>query len=252
MHPIFTVLRLGGGERPIGSYGVMVGLAIFVAGFASIRATIRAKDDVGAAFAVLACMVAGGFATAWLTYGIVETIRTGTLDALAHGGGLVAYGSVPGALIAMMLSARWLRLPAWKLLELSLPGVASAHAIGRMGCLLGGCCYGAQSSLPWAITYTDELAPAAHPSIARHPSPLYEAIGLLVIAIAFALWPVERAGRGIRLLSYLGAYAVLRIGVEATRGDAIRGVVMGVSTSQMVSVIALVVAVLGLRRMMRA
>ena len=56
-------------------------------------------------------------------------------------------------------------------------------------------------------------------------------------------------GSGARALSYLGAYALLRIGVEATRGDAIRGVVMGVSTSQFVSLLIVPVSLVMLWRL---
>ena len=36
--------------------------------------------------------------------------------------------------------------------------------------LLGGCCFGAEWHGPLAITYTNPMAPGAHPSVPRHTS----------------------------------------------------------------------------------
>jgi phosphatidylglycerol:prolipoprotein diacylglycerol transferase len=134
------------------------------------------------------------------------------------------------------------------MLDLSVPAIAAGHAIGRIGCLLGGCCFGAEWHGPFAITYTDPLAPGSHPSVPRHPTPLYESFGLMVIAFVFALVPVRHVGSGQRVLLYGVSYAVLRFLVETTRGDAIRGVFFGLSTSQLTSVALLLFAIVMLLR----
>lgn len=250
MHPFLTVIRAGELERPLGSYGAMMALGIFVVGLIAVRAAARARLDVGATFAVLACTVGGGFASAWTTFVIVEAARTGTFDAIRiavqSGGGMVALGAVPGALASALAAGRWLRLPVLRLLDLSIPGVAAAHAMGRLGCLLGGCCFGAPSSLPWAIVYTHPFAPASHPPVPRHPTPVYEALAQLVLALVFALVPARHPGTGARAASYLGAYAIVRLLVETTRGDAVRGVFFdgALSTSQLLSIVALAVSLL--------
>ena len=128
--------------------------------------------------------------------------------------------------------------------------------IGRIGCFLGGCCFGAPFDGPWAVVYSDPLAPAAFEAgVPRHPSPLYEAGGLLVLAVALALRPPRHPGSGQRLARYVAAYSVLRFAVELTRGDAIRGVGPGgVSTSMVLAALALAVVtvVAGRRRAHRA
>lgn len=235
MHPILIDL----GARSIGSYGVMVALGVAVSGFAAVRAAHRARLDVGLTLAALACVVAGGFAGAWIAFGLVEVARTGSLSWLAHGGGAVFFGAVPGGALAAAAAGRWLRLDWLRVLDLSVPGLAAGHALGRIGCLLGGCCYGRPGGGAWAVLYTHPIAPGAHPSVPRHPAPLYEAVGLLALGAAFALIPPRRAGDGSRALAYLAAYAALRVAVEAFRGDAIRGVWLGASTSQIVAVVAL-------------
>jgi phosphatidylglycerol---prolipoprotein diacylglyceryl transferase len=63
------------------------------------------------------------------------------------------YGTIiPGAIIfglfALIPVARFVRVPFWKLADLFVPGVALGQAIGRIGCLVEGCCYGLPIQLP--------------------------------------------------------------------------------------------------------
>lgn len=63
------------------------------------------------------------------------------------------YGTIiPGAIIFGLLGliplAWFLRVPFWKLGDLFVPGVALGQAIGRIGCLVEGCCYGVPIQLP--------------------------------------------------------------------------------------------------------
>ena len=93
-----------------------------------------------------------------------------------------------------------------------------AQAVGRLGCFLHGCCYGAalqQGQLPWAVHVHGAW---------RHPAPLYEA-GL---DLALAAWLWRQRGRGLMqghlFRRYLIGYATIRLVMEALRGD--RGVVV--------------------------
>lgn len=63
------------------------------------------------------------------------------------------------------------------------PAVAASVAIGRVGCFVGGCCFGAETSLPWGVDFGD--------SVHRHPTQLYEA-GFHALAFATLLWMAER------------------------------------------------------------
>lgn len=253
MHPLVGVLELGGTTRPIGSYGLCAALAIGLAGFVAVRAARRARVDPHLTLAGFAMVIGAGFASAWITFGLVEWVRTGSPSAWWRGGGLVAFGAVPGAALALWITRRWLGLDTIRVLELSLPAVALGHAVGRMGCFLGGCCYGRRLDAWWAVVYSDPLAPAASPAgVSRHPSPLYEALGLLVLGLVFALVPADRPGDGRRLAAYVAAYCALRFSVELTRGDAIRGVFAGVSTSQVIAVIGFAAAALAGRALARA
>jgi len=146
-------------------------------------------------------------------------------------------GAIIGAL-GFALMARVHRLPLAAALDALLPALPIGHALGRIGCYLGGCCYGAAWSGPWAITYLSPLAPAAHPSLPRHPWPLYEALVLIALAIVFERKPREwRPGRASAW--YVLVYAIARFALEPLRGDVIRGIdwAFMLSTSQLISIV---------------
>jgi phosphatidylglycerol:prolipoprotein diacylglycerol transferase len=243
--PIVTVIEVGGVVRPIGSYGVMLALAMLAGSFVGVRAGARAGLDVGNLIATAGFVTGFGLAGGFGLFVLVELVRGASLeDVLAHGGGLVFYGAPLGGAAGLVLATRLLELPLGRLVDVAIPAVPIAHALGRLGCFLGGCCFGAPWDGPFAVLYTHPLAPGAHPSVLRHPAPLYEALGLLVLAAVFMLRPPERVGTGRRALAYVVAYGALRFVVEAFRGDAVRGLYFGgvISTSQLLSIVFVVLA----------
>lgn len=252
MYPIVTEVELFGVHRPIGGYGLAVAIGVFLSCALIGRVAYRQRADVGATIATLGYSAGAGFLGSYLMFAAVEWARTGDPLQGFRTGGLVFYGAVPGVAIASYLSARSFALPYLRILDLSAPAIAAGHAIGRVGCLLGGCCFGAEYHGPFAITYTNPLAPAAHPSVPRYPTPLYESFGLIVLSFVFALVPVKHVGSGQRVLMYAASYAVLRFLVETTRGDAIRGLFFGLSTSQLSSIALLVFALAMIVRQRRA
>lgn len=68
-------------------------------------------------------------------------------------GGLVVYGTLMGVAPALILFARRHRLPLFSLADMLAPSVVLALALGRLGCLLNGCCFGGLSQLPWAVSF---------------------------------------------------------------------------------------------------
>jgi phosphatidylglycerol---prolipoprotein diacylglyceryl transferase len=83
----------------------------------------------------------------------------GSLAALIAGvlnvteGGLVVYGSFFGGVLGILLFVRKYRLPLLALGDLIAPSMLLGAAIGRLGCLLNGCCFGAVCDHPWALEF---------------------------------------------------------------------------------------------------
>jgi phosphatidylglycerol:prolipoprotein diacylglycerol transferase len=58
-------------------------------------------------------------------------------------GGLVVYGSLFGGLVAWSVYSWLAKLPIWKTADIMAPAMMIGLALGRIGCLMNGCCYGA-------------------------------------------------------------------------------------------------------------
>jgi phosphatidylglycerol:prolipoprotein diacylglycerol transferase len=148
-------------------------------------------------------------------------------------GGLVFLG---GAILAAasgywFLSSR--NQPLWSWMDAIAVSVPLGQAIGRIGCVMAGCCYGSPCELPWAITFTDpnSLAPV---NIPLHPTQLYHCLaGLLTFAIllgAKRFLKTEGMLSGLMLM----LYAVFRFSIEFFRGD-YRGDFGIISVTQMIT-----------------
>ena len=94
--------------------------------------------------------------------------------------GLVFYGGlIPAAAVAFGYM-RWHRLPVWKLADLISPLIALGLCSGRIGCFLAGCCYGKETSLPWAVVFRNPDS-LARLNVALHPTQLYDAANGLIL-----------------------------------------------------------------------
>lgn len=166
-------------------------------------------------------------------------------------GGLAYYGGLIAAVGAAWVLLRRERFPFWKAADMAGFAVPFGLCFGRLGCFLGGCCFGSRWDGVWAVRYPAyspasdahaKLELIAHKglrSLSVHPTQLYEAAGCLLISIIalYALHPRKRFD-GQVFLFFLGAYAVLRFVLEWLRADE-RGGFAGLSTSQWIGVVIL-------------
>ena len=175
---------------------------------------------------------------------LVTDFRTFTdnpreLLSLARSGG-VFYGGLILAVSVALWYIRRIGLPLWTTCDVFAPGIALGHVVGRLGCLFAGCCYGKATSVPWAITFTDPFAATnvgTPLNVPLHPTQLYEAgaEGLILLL----LLGTERRGRpypGRTFWLYILLYSISRFVIEFYRGDP-RGTIVGVSTSQFISLL---------------
>ncbi len=81
-------------------------------------------------------------------------------------GGLSFHGGLIGGIVALLAYCLIKRLSILKVADLFAPSVMIAYAIGRVGCFLNGCCYGAPTAMPWGIRFFDDgrWTPPSHPT----------------------------------------------------------------------------------------
>jgi len=196
MHPILFKI----GTFELHSYGAVMVVAFIAAIWLANRRAARYgidKSQVGdVAFWTLVAGVLGArivFILQDLPYYLSHRNELFSLQFQ----GLTSFGGlIFGALAVVFWSIKH-RLSVWKLLDLIAPAFVLGHAIGRIGCLLNGCCFGGvcPPNLPWGIHVagTTEL---------HHPAQAYDTLMNLVV-VCILLWR-ERKGLQLGQLTGLG------------------------------------------------
>ena len=138
---------------------------------------------------------------------------------IASPGGFAIFGAILGALLGVWIYCRIRCVSFAPLGDVLAPGIILAQAIGRIGCTINGCCYGAISNLPWAVTWThpNTIAPLGIPV---HPTQVYELLwDLLVFAILW--WVLRRrlTQPGALFAAYLALYSLGSFSIRFLRGD---------------------------------
>ena len=166
-------------------------------------------------------------------------------------GGLTYYGGLIAASVFGIWFLRREGVPIYRGMDIAAIAVSLGLVFGRLGCFLGGCCFGVHTDRQIGVSFPPfspasesqwraGLLEAPHlPSLAVHPTQLYEAAGCLAITLSLLFWlrPRKRF-EGQVMLTFIGLYAVLRFVLEFWRADE-RGELLGLSTSQLLAVPAL-------------
>ena len=172
--------------------------------------------------------------------GIYRAIGAGepiTFDTIKNTG-IVFYGGLLGLLVAYYcgIKSRLITVKDSHSIDVLAVCIPLFHAIARIGCFLAGCCHGIETNT-FSITYTI-MDDGIVNTVNRIPVQLIEAafnVGLFVYL--FALIHKDDWKDKNLLLRYIVLYSCGRFLLEFIRGDTVRGVIYGVSFSQVISVI---------------
>lgn len=161
-------------------------------------------------------------------------------------GGLVFSGGLLAAFPALIWYLKKHDLPLLETADIWAPALALGQGIGRIGCLMAGCCYGKPTDLPWGISFSHphSLAPM---HISLHPTQLYASlIGFLIFGVLIILYQ-RKAFAGQVFLWFLILHSTGRLLVERYRGD-FRGMIPGtdLSSTQLVALCILLASVIAL------
>jgi phosphatidylglycerol:prolipoprotein diacylglycerol transferase len=245
------------GDFVVTSFGLMMFLSFVSAAYVCGRQMERFGYPRELAWDVLAWVAIGGIVGAKLYYLALhwEDLAADPVGELFSRGGLVWYGGLIGGVTAYYLQVRAKKLPVAMMYDATAPALALAYAVGRMGCFLVGDDYGVYTTSPVGIAFPqgsppstagylrsigDEI-PAAIPDaqvVPVHPTQLYE-VGLALVMFAI-LWRIggRRMPQGRLFALWMMLYAVERFIIEFVRAKSDR-LVLGLSTSQLASIVLL-------------
>jgi phosphatidylglycerol:prolipoprotein diacylglycerol transferase len=191
----------------------MMALAFLVGATCAARyARERGMDGERIFNAAFLAVIAGVIgARAWYVFTHSELYRRHYLEIfiLPHGG-LSWFGGFFLGAAAVVWYLRRARIPLLPALDVLAPCVALAQAIGRIGCLLNGCCYGKHAD--WGLYFpvlNDRLI----------PTQLFSALALVGIFIVLRVLQKRRMPAGNVFFAYLGLYGTKRFVMEFLRAD---------------------------------
>ena len=227
------------GGFTMNSFGVMMALAFISAGFIAHWQFKKRGVRPDFVYGLLIAAVIGGLAGAKIHYLILHPSEWP--GNLLSGGGLVWFGGLFGAIVAVVIVTLLAKQPLAAIMDAGASAVAVGYAVGRMGCFLRGDDYGIPTSLPWGISFPKGLPPT---TVRVHPTQLYE-IGASLVIFVIITWVISP--RFKREGSLIFAYAILagieRFLVEFVRTN--KPVLLGLTQQQWISIFLVVVGVVG-------
>jgi len=158
-------------------------------------------------------------------------------------GGFSFYGGLIGGILASLVAASLARVSILGFLDIAGTSSYLGLAVGRIGCLLKGCCYGKPTLFPVALEYNDFESAARPIGVPLHATQVYEMAAALVAFAVLVLTGKKTGIAGLRLALALLLYPIPRLFLETLRGEELL-VIKGLSFHQWVSLSLAVVGVI--------
>ena len=242
------------GPITIPMYGLMVVVGLIAFTIVTILTLEKREKTDKRTTNNLLLVCAGGalalYAFAYLFNALFHSIAKGAITF----GGITWLGGVLGAFPTMVVLIHFfcprLKGNALFYFNLLVPAIVLGHAFGRIGCFLGGCCYGMKTDTIFGVVFPPH-SPAAHAhfevctgqsSLPVFPTQLYEAIFEFLL-FAFMMIFYKKCRKNF-LVIYAFAYGTFRFLLEFLRDDNRGGTGFFLSPSQLMSIILIAAGVL--------
>ena len=216
-------------------YGILIAAGMLIAVLISCRRAPGhglTEDDV---LDIALWMLPAGVIGARVYYVLFNLGSYRTLGDMLdiRAGGLAIHGGLIFGLIAVLLVCRHKRINPFNMLDLIIPSVALAQAIGRWGNFFNGEAHGGPTDLPWAILVD---------GVKVHPTFLYESIWCLILFFALSWFDKnKRTAHGQTFSLYLIFYSIERFFVESLRTDSL--MIGPFRQAQVISVCAIIAGI---------
>ena len=171
-------------------------------------------------------------------------------------GGLTVYGSLISCVVVGWVLMKKYDLPVRPIMDMGGYGIPLGLAVGRLGCLASGCCFGAVCEVDGlgiqfpqgTVAYQEHFenhyaalsaqwATGVKTSLPVWPTQLISSLyNFAIFCIAYFVVRPRRRYYGQVLLTTVFLYAACRFGIEFLRDDP-RGGLLGLSTSQIMALL---------------
>ncbi len=196
MHPILFQI----GNFKIYSYGVMVAIGFLAAVYLTSREAAKRGIAPECILDVYLAAMVSGVIGARLLHVILEMgyYSERPLDVImVNHGGLAFQGGLVFGIFAAWVIIKKRGLPLMKTADMMMPYVAMGQSIGRIGCLLNGCCYGRPP----------------------HPTQIYLSVFFLTMFIVLKKIDENKRTDGVVFIWYLLLFSAGSFFIDFFRGD---------------------------------
>jgi phosphatidylglycerol:prolipoprotein diacylglycerol transferase len=204
------------GSFTIYAYGLMLVLAFFVCAYLSSRQAKHENLDAEQIFNLLFSVFIFGIIGSRVFYVLNNASfywqHPLEIIMLQHGGMAWFGGLIFGTAIAVLFIKKH-KMDLLKTLDLLAPFVALGQAIGRIGCLLNGCCFGRESEFGIYFKVFDKIL---------IPTQLYSSLLLILIFVILRFRQNTKHLPGEIFCGYLFLYSLKRFFIEFLRNDSPR------------------------------
>ncbi len=234
------------GEFKIPSYGFFIAVGLILC-FLTLKFLIKKSDMPNALFeAYFTAAIIGifvGFLFAVLFQDFYNCLSTGTFRLF---GGLTVMGGLIGGsagfilYVVLIMRNKKVKQAFWDIADFAAACICIAHCLGRIGCFMGGCCYGMEEDGFLSVVFHY----GSGAGVPRLPVQLFESLFLFMLFLFFIAYNLRKTKRGYGIGIYAIAYGIWRFLIEFLRDD-YRGGVDGslLSPSQVQSIIFIVVGI---------
>ena len=240
---MYPFIELFGKQIPI--YGICYYLGIALSAIVAVsickKRNIERYDIVySAVYAVLAGALCAKLLFIGVSLRQIIELKLSFIQILK--GGFVFYGGLIGGAAGLAIYVKQFKLPAADFFDIYAAAMPLGHAVGRVGCLFAGCCYGMEYDGPLSVTYNYSVGntPIGVPLL---PIQIIEAVLLFVLFIALMVLFFNTKVKYLVTATYILSYAGIRFVIEFFRGDLERGKLAGFATSQWISLALIMVTV---------
>lgn len=161
-------------------------------------------------------------------------------------GGLAFTGGLFLSIFTAVIYMKSTHLPSWKISDFAVPALAVGIFLTKIGCFLGGCCFGKETCFFLAVRFPPDSLPAQKFGALHlvHPTQLYEAFsGLIILAVVILFVRNHRIFEGQLFLSFIILYLIARSFNEALRGDAVHNYIFNLTQTQFLNILLIFFAV---------
>ncbi|OGS22926.1 MAG: prolipoprotein diacylglyceryl transferase [Elusimicrobia bacterium RIFOXYA2_FULL_39_19] len=209
------------GPISIKSYGFFIAIGFLAALYFTQRRAKKEALNLDIIMDLNFYLLISGIIGARVLYVILswDYYRNNLIEILyVWSGGLVLYGGVITGLLASIYYVKKNKLNYWQLADIFIAPAFLWLAIGRIGCLCAGCCYGKPATGPLGIVFSNpkSFAPL---NILLIPTQIYESLFCFTLFLAGQLFYGRKKFHGQVFMLSTMLYCVWRFIIEFYRGD---------------------------------